>query len=406
MRLADLAKYGHAPAVPAARAAAAAARDNWHLDGEIVALSADSFYRDLTYPTDHRHGLHRLRTIRTVAARHFAILCNDPEVEYANLARSVFLDTETTGLGMGAGTYIFLVGAGFLDGDVYRVRQFFLGHPGDESLYLDALADFLARFSVIVTFNGKAFDWPLLEGRFLRHRRPVPLEDPPHLDLLHPARRLWKRRVHSCALVSLETSLLGVERTAEDVEGWEIPAMYFTYLQRRDPAPLEAVFYHNAQDILSLTTLAVRMDRVLADPFGGLLRHALDFYSLARVYERAGDNEAAVLCYEEGLHYGLDPEYRHDALVRVSTLHKRRRYWDGALVAWERLVDDGGMSAYYALIEMAKFYEHVERDYARALDLVRDALIMRELSSAVGDPSGDLEARLARLTRRVTLNRR
>jgi len=404
VKLADLAKYGHGPKPTVAETADASSA--WRLDGDIVPLTGDSFYRDLTYPAEHRHGMHRLRAIRGVSPARFALLCKDAELEYADLGQVVFLDTETTGLGMGAGTYIFLVGAGFLEGDAYRVRQFFLGHPGDERNFLDALSAFLAGFGVLVTFNGKAFDWPLLEGRFLRHRRPVPLSDPPHLDLLHPARRLWKRRVQSCALVSLESTLLGVQRTEEDVEGWEIPGLYFTYLRRRDPAELERVFYHNVQDILSLTTLAVRMDRVLADPFGGLTRDALDFYSLARVFERAGDPQSAVLCYEEALHQGLDPEYRHDALVRVSTLHKRRRWWDGALAAWERLLDDGGASAYYALIEMAKFYEHVERDYARALDLVRDALIMGELPSALGDAPGDLEHRLARLTRRVTLNRR
>src|SRR5947209_17524695 len=141
------------------------------------------------------HGKHRFRDLAGVSATQFALLCNDPELAYVDLTGAVFLDTETTGLGMGAGTYVFLIGAGYIEGGSFRVRQFFLDTPGDEIVVLRELAAFLDRFSVLVTFNGKAFDWPLLESRYMYRFRRSLLKEPSHVDLLHPARRLWKSRL-------------------------------------------------------------------------------------------------------------------------------------------------------------------------------------------------------------------
>lgn len=408
MKLQDLKQYGvKPPAAPKSKAIGPGLREL--LSGTIASVTPGrSFCRDEIFGPDYLHGADFLLRLTEVSGQRLAAISKDPELSYTDIRRAVFLDTETTGLGMGAGTYVFLVGAGYLDGNGFRVRQFFLGGPEEELPFLEALDRFLREFAVVVTFNGKAFDWPLLEGRYARFRRPLPLRDPPHVDLLHPARRLWKRRLASCALTSLEGAILQVRRTQNDVAGWEIPERYFAYLRAGDARGLEGVFYHNLQDILSLAALTVRIDRLLIDPFGGLVEHGLDFVSVARVFERAGQYEHAIPCYEESLRHQLDAANRHEALMRLAGIHKRLRSWDAALSIWERMVDDGGDSAMWALVEMAKYYEHTEKDYEAALDAVRHAMMLLELrAGSLADPDmREIEHRHRRLVNRLVSDRR
>lgn len=360
------------------------------------------FVVETVHHLEARHGLHAFGEVLGVSGSQLALISKDPELTYADLSRAVFLDTETTGLGMGAGTYVFLVGAGYFGPDGFHVKQFFLRGPNEETAFLAALGSFLSEFSSLVTFNGKAFDWPMLESRFVRQRRAVPLNDPPHVDLLHPARRLWKRRLESCALSSLESNILGVARSKEDVPGWEIPRRYFTYQRTGDGRELEGVFYHNLQDILSLATLTVHIDRVLSDPLCGLVTEGIDFFCLGRAFDRAGDPELAVICYEEGLRRGLLVHQRGECLMSLAIVQKRERRWDAALQCWDLLIDEGGSEALFARLELAKFYEHVERDYLQALDHVQSALRLAELYDSAWPEASqrDLEHRQSRLLNR------
>lgn len=407
MKLQDLSQYGvlTRPAPPVSR------RDSGIrdlLDGGIVDLpGGDCFYRESRFPLANFHGLHSLSLVRRLSGHRMGVVSKDVELSYADLSRAVFLDTETTGLGMGAGTYVFLIGAGFLDGDSFCVRQYFLAGPGHEASLLTALHEFLSGFPAIVTFNGKAFDWPLLENRFLRHRKPPPLTDPPHLDLIHPARRLWKRRLESCALSSLERGILAVRRTGEDVPGYEIPYRYFLYQRSGDGKALAGVFYHNLLDILSLAALAVHVDLVLTDPFAGLVSSAVDFLSLGKIAERAEQPDMAIACYEEALRLGLSGEMREECLTRLGGVQKRLRFWDAALQTWELMVDAGGDLALQGLVEIAKYYEHVERDYFQAMEVVRQALALAEIrrGSEIGESLADLEHRLGRLLNRSMRSR-
>jgi uncharacterized protein len=351
---------------------------------------------------DERHGLYAFRDLRHLTGSQFALISRDPELAYVDVSRAVFLDTETTGLSTGAGTYVFLVGAGFVDGDVFRVRQFFLRGPGVEREFLTELATFLNRFSCVVTFNGKAFDLPLLESRFVRHRARMPIDNSPHVDLLHPARTLWKRRLDSCALTALESHLLGVARSREDVPGYEIPSRYFRYQRTGDAEPLEGVFYHNLQDILTLAILALHIDAVVANPSHGQIHEPIDFYSLGRAYDRAGETSPAASCYEEALALGLAAPHRCECLVRLATLQKRQRWWDSAIQNWYRLIDDGGAGALFGLVEMAKYHEHVEGEYDQAVEAVRAALLLVDLGGHdwTGIDRAGLEHRLSRLLNR------
>jgi uncharacterized protein YprB with RNaseH-like and TPR domain len=351
-----------------------------------------------------RHGLHAFNRLNNLSAERLALICRDPELSYLDLSGAVFLDTETTGLSLGAGTYVFLVGAGYVKSGAFHVRQFFLRSPNEEGEFLTALDAFLRGFSVLVTFNGKSFDWPLLENRFVGHRqfRRPPLVDPPHIDLLHPARRVWRRRLQSCALSSLETTILQVQRTEEDVPGWMIPSLYFAYLRSGDATALRRVFYHNLHDILSLAMLAVHLDHVLADPLAGAVQHASDFVCLARQYDLAGDPGRAIACLEAALLQSPSGDDRREALRRLAAIHKRERRWDAAVGLWDRLLEEGTEAALFALIERAKYYEHVERDYLEALDDVQRALQLAELAGAESQVDiRDLEHRRGRLLNRV-----
>jgi uncharacterized protein YprB with RNaseH-like and TPR domain len=187
--------------------------------------------------TDHhleaRHGEVPFTRFHAILPETVGILSGEPELKAFDLGRAAFLDTETTGLAGGSGTAAFLVGVGFLDGDRFRVRQYFMRDYHEEPALLQALAEDMAAFPHLVTFNGKMFDLPLLDARYRLNRARSPLASASHLDLLHPARRLWKMRLECCRLQSLEAALLGVRRQG-DIPGDEIPRLYFEYLRSRD----------------------------------------------------------------------------------------------------------------------------------------------------------------------------
>jgi hypothetical protein len=273
----------------------------------------------------------------------------------------------------------------------------------DELAMLAALGNTLGRFSALVSFNGRSFDWPLLETRFLLSRQTLPLTDPAHLDLLHFARRIWRVRLSSCSLSSLEENVLGVSRDNEDVPGWMVPQMYFQYLQDRDARPLSGVFYHNAQDILSLVTLAAYLADIGRDPFNGPLLHGEDFYCLGRLFENSGDYQGAIRAYEQALDAPIDEQSRLESIEKLSFLHKRLDNWPEAVQLWEEMLNAGEL---YPYVELAKYYEHRTKEYRTARDLVQDALSMtREARYAdkwrKERDLAELEHRLQRLERKI-----
>jgi uncharacterized protein YprB with RNaseH-like and TPR domain len=312
-----------------------------------------------------------------------------------DLRSAAFIDTETTGLGSGVGTHVFMIGVGRLEEDTFRVRQFFLRHPGEEAAMLGHLAEYLAEFTSVISFNGRSFDWPLVENRFVFQRLRLLPADPVHVDLLHWARRLWKLRVESCAMGSVERSVLGVRRTHDDVEGWMIPQLYFQYLRTGNARPLRRVFYHNLQDILSLAFLAVHVDRILQDPWSGVVEDPVDFYSLGRVYDRLGDEGMATRCIEGALDQGLPPRIEAEALLRWALIEKRRRNWQGALPLFIRILDRRGFER-IACVELAKYHEHVARDHDQAMRFTLRAMRSRDAVDYVRWPG----------TRRIELHQR
>ncbi|HEX8917182.1 MAG TPA: ribonuclease H-like domain-containing protein [Chloroflexota bacterium] len=361
---------------------------------------------DVVYEPGRYHGRHAPWEVRALDPAFFSLACRDESLKSARLENAVFLDTETTGLGLGTGTYAFLVGAGFWAEEGFTVRQFFLEGPQHERVFLARLTEFLDVFEAVVTFNGKAFDWPLLENRFVLHRSRMPLRDAAHVDLLHVSRRLWKRRLPSCSLGSLEGHLLGVRRTEQDVPGYLIPEIYFRFVQSGDAEPLQRVFYHNAQDILSLATLSLHIQSVLGAPENSV-QFPEDWLSLGKLYERCGDEARAALCFEQAAEAGLRYPVACEALLALSRLHKRARQWEQAVRAWKRLAQTAGPASIVARTELAKYYEHVERNYLEAIGHVQYALEVSELfgASSLFETRRQLDTRLARLVKRSMLER-
>lgn len=323
----------------------------------------------------------------------------------------MFVDLETTGLSGGAGTYAFLVGFAFFDEGMFCTRQFFMPGYGHERALLAAVAAAARRAAWVVTFNGKAFDLPVMEGRYLLHRLSVPFDALPHLDMLHVARRLWGgprgRRGEeweaSCSLGALERTRLGVVR-GEDVPGAEIPARYFHYVRGGDADLLAPVFEHNRYDLLSLavlTGLAGGRAAAGAASVGDLW----ECVGLGRIYERVGRFDQAAACYTRAAAWddaAGDPLARGEALRRLARgLRRERRHHEAALV-WKRLLDLGPMPApvaHEALEALAVHYEHRASDLPtaracalRALDVARDG---RHGSAA--------RHRLARLERKLAV---
>ncbi len=359
---------------------------------------------DKRWPLEYRHG--RLSLGDALSLDGSAMMRLSNGLATTDLARAAFVDVETTGLAGGTGTYVFLVGIGTFEDGSFRLRQFFLAHLGGESAMLAAVSEVLAECRAIVSFNGRRFDLPLLETRLTLSRLPPTSLDLPHLDLLYPARRLYRRRLSSCRLASLEEALLGVQRE-DDLPGWAVPAVYFDYVRGGRTESLPAVFRHNSLDILSLVTLLGHVGWLTggeppADPG--------DCLALARWDESEGRLKGAMRLYERALKNGLAEEARTVAVRRLARLYRRLRRWnDQARILRDDICSDRASGARLeALVELAKLEEHRRRDYASAEALTRQALALLEVLALRGRvptiaslQREALEHRLWRLRRRL-----
>ena len=323
----------------------------------------------------------------------------------------VCLDTETTGLGTGSGTVAFLIGIGRWDGATFRVRQLVLPDHADESALLTALETEIPTDAWLVTYNGRSFDWPLIETRFRLHRRsPPPIAG--HLDLLPIARQLWKHRLPDARLASVEAGVAGVRRH-EDLPGALIPERFFAWLRTGRAGLLTDVLDHNRQDVVSLGRLLVRMSEGLTDPERRRSAHPADVASLARAFRRASRYDEALACFAEALTAWDEGEPAPSRLERdgvaadAARLLSRTGRHAEAEDAWRALADRGGAMAVWAWIALAKHREHRVRDRDGAIEAATRALRIVERRRAVGVPlwtaERDVSHRLARLRRYTAL---
>lgn len=321
----------------------------------------------------------------------------------------VTIDTETTGLATASGTLAFLVGVGTWSGDQLRVSQLLLADHSSEPALLEALAAAIPADALLVTYNGRSFDWPLLVARYRLHRRePPPLGG--HVDLLHLARRLWKHRLGNARLATVEQAICRVQRS-DDLPGALIPDRYFTYLRERDPELLRPVVDHNRQDVVSLGLLLGALTR-LAWPEAWRRFHPGDVAALGRSYARAGDRDTGLACLDAALtSRGWDVGFAGDGALWRRLAEDRARLLarldrrDEAVGAWLEIARRGGPGSAAAWLHVARHREHVARDLGGALDACTQALAATERARMWGRPvpaiERDLGWRMARLRRRV-----
>ncbi len=317
---------------------------------------------------------------------------------YVDPRDMIFLDTETTGLSGGTGTHVFLVGIGRFNGDALHVRQFFMRHPGDERGLLAALTADLGDIGALVTYNGRSFDVPLLETRYRMHGQAFASPEQ-HIDLLSPARAIWKHRLPSCSLGTIERMVLGVQREM-DAPGWMIPQLYFDYLRSRRIELLEPVFEHNRIDIVTLarlTALVQTYEAGIRTPPNDIDRLAVELHRL----RRHGDDDAIASISQLWRLPTIPAELRLRALRDLSVALKRRRRHADAADEWLAAQRDPSRPLrLFAAEELAKHLEHRERDHARAIEIVRrgaDGAALARDASAVEA----FERRLRRLERKL-----
>jgi uncharacterized protein YprB with RNaseH-like and TPR domain len=374
------------------------------VEGEIKNTPlGETFLVDLRYASGHAHGN------RSLAIRHsmetLAVWAKGPELTSQPLDSIVFLDTETSGLAGGAGTFAFMIGVGrFIEGE-FNLVQFFLRDPTEEPAMLAALEAFLSPCYTLVTFNGKSFDLPLLQSRFITNGWETPWRPQVHIDLLHLARRLWRHRLPSRALSDLEHQILAVERTEDEVPGWLVPQIYVDYLRSKDARPLQGVFYHNEIDILTMAVLMDHMAEILEISPDSLEVEVEDIQVLGKIFEDIGLVERAVEFYEHCLAPTDQPAGAAEARKRLSFMRKRAGEYAAAVQLWQAAAE---REEIYAFEELAKYYEHQVFDFSTALSWSERALsVLSSDSFPVYDRlfhQQAFEHRKTRLIRRIRNN--
>lgn len=339
-----------------------------------------------TWPLDRIHGISSLAEAVEVGRE-----AGPPGSSVA------WLDTETTGLAGGTGTYVFLIGVATVDGGVVRLTQYFLRDLAAEPEMLDDVRTYLRRFDALVTFNGTRFDLPLLQTRFLLCRIRADLETTQHLDVMGLARRLWHRRLGGYSMALLEQTVLKVER-AGDVPGWMIPSLYVQFLHTGDLDLLEPVFAHNAHDILSLVALHGIAGEVLAHP--ERVPVMVDWFGLGRLLDERDQAEPASVCYRRAVEDEGDPGSRRRAVTALARYYRRTERLDALVTLWTDEVERGVLPRWQPLERLAMIWEWELRDCGRALAYADQAV------AALGADRPVLQQRLIhrrqRLLRKVT----
>jgi uncharacterized protein len=293
-----------------------------------------------------------------------------------NPEKWLFLDIETTGLAGGTGTYAFLVGLAWWESGGLRIEQLFMRDHDEEHSILLEIANRLSERPVLVTFNGKSFDWPLLQNRFRMTRQIDVPELAAHLDFLHPARQLWRWQIGSTRLRDLERSVIGAETLAwsrlHDIDSACIPDLYFAFLRTGAIDGIVGVFQHNRMDLRGLAALAGRILHTLAEPENAQTG-PLESYGISQLLARRGEYSTARKIYERCLDGGLPEPIARKAKHAAARLAKRERDFGRATELWDELANSAEPS-FEALEQLAIHYERRERDYSEALRITRSAL--------------------------------
>ena len=342
------------------------------IPGELLGGEEGRFFlvrRD--FPLEHRQGNLELGEALQASSKHVALSAADPDLLDFDPRTALFMDTETTGLAGGTGTVAFLVGVGYFAGDCFRLDQCFMRDYDDEGPMLAFLDERFRECGTVVGYNSKCFDLPLLRTRFIQNRLPFRLEARPHYDLVHAARRFWKRRLSDCSLGNIEREVLGIRRHG-DVPGYLIPQLWLDYLNSRDARPLESVFYHHRMDILSLVALTAWLSQCLESTGSGF-EHTEDQLSLVRVHFNQKNYVEVVRHARTYLESGSGGPLRRECLEMLGLAHKRLQEFPAMQETLELQVQEFP-SDLSARLELAKLHEHRTRNLFEAERICAEAI--------------------------------
>jgi uncharacterized protein YprB with RNaseH-like and TPR domain len=349
--------------------------------------------REFSYSLATVMGNFPLAEWKHISPLQLALIFGDEACERISPMKLLFFDTETTGLSGGTGTIPFMLGFGFFQEEHFRVRVFILNDLYKEDLFLDEVDRFLAShdFSAVVTYNGKSFDYPLLETRYILQRKRFPLLKFPHLDFLYPARTLWKHTCESRKLAYLGDLLLGLSR-ADDIDASQIPTIYFNYLRSRSFSLLEGVVEHNALDLVGLSALVLLAAKYQEDI--AFTRDEGEILGTAKLCEKYGDFEKARQLYEMLIQAAVREEIISNAVKSLALIKKKKKLYKEALELWQ-ILSESNTGDRLAVRELSVHFEHREKNWAKALEYVRQGLDSIELTDSQRQ---DFEKRCKRLT--------
>ncbi len=359
------------------------------------------YFAEQFWPLDYRHGAIVLEDALNLDSQIAERLGSS--LLPSDFREAAFIDIETSGLSGGTGTYAFMIGVGTFEGFAFRIRQFFLADLSEEAAMLSAVANTIDRKTMIVSFNGRTFDLPQLATRYALNRLPPLAAEMPHVDLLFPARRLFRRRLDSYRLGVLEQTLLGLRRH-DDVPGWLIPSLYFSYIQRGQGFGLSPVFQHNALDLLSLVTFLGYLGDIAGTDYTGDAEHSL---ALGVWDESQGRLNQAQRLYDLAWHSDPAADAGGEAVRRLARLSRRRGDWQDSERLWQAEIQTttAPQRQIFAAVELAKIFEHRRRDFVAAFGQVRVAnqilIGLPRHERPLSVTLGDLEHRSARLERRL-----
>ena len=378
------------------------------LAGEIIENEGGDFYkREVHYDLARNHGFYQIGEIFEHKFSDLKVILNKKDKNIFKdkkmsdiLNNFLFIDTETTGLMGGTGTLPFMIGAGYFKDNKFIVRQYFMRDYDDEYALLLDLKKLIKANDYLVSFNGKTFDLPLLETRFVLNRMNKPEADF-HFDLLHISRRVWNH-LPSCSLGSLENKILDIYRR-DDVPGSEIPKIYFKYLRKKDPLLVAPIFKHNLIDIVSLVILLKHLLEVYNNTRNCQLS-ANELYNLGRHWEKKKELKKSIDFLEEAREKSQKYKLDEDIAKKLSWQYKREDNWEKAVLIWDEMVENK-QGKLFPYRELAKYYEHQLKDYQKAKYYVQQALEIllekRVIFSDFEEEKEKLDHRLNRLVKKM-----
>ncbi len=352
-------------------------------------------HRRVVYPFPHRHGRHDLQLLWTLAPQLEPIAhrqsgkrrsakrgpndgLDTPVPEAGGL---LFLDTETTGLGVGTGNVPFMIGIGTCERGAFVVEQCLIRHPGEERAMLSWLTGRFGGVTHLVTYNGRSFDWPVLLNRLILNGWRLSGSEPGHIDFLHPSRALWKHTLPTCRLSTVEEQRLGIVRE-DDMPGALAPELYMRFLRDGNPEHLSGVYAHNEKDILTLAALAVHFGKLLGGGTGPEPAHPVsrtERFRTAAWLEEHGQADEALRLYaglaEESEASDGEIGWRLELAARLKRLGRLNQ----ALALWQQaaaLAESARFPRAEAHIELAMYYEHKAKDLEKALAMAETALLL------------------------------